>query len=218
MGSYTAGYHAAMKDNIDRILTEQPEYLVLCYQYMKSLQAGAFDSELVNAIFQEWERHTVTIYDAYLFSLIWTGLYHGEILWTSIEIGAEPLKNSAREQNNRLLQSLSAKSWVQRHPVQNSTKSTKLKFNGRFWGGNDIGDGYVEWEQPLAVGVVSPLYGEIEIEAPPTRAPLEVGYTSISTTMYHLNLERSLARLPYHSQSIYIFYCTDKWPDIREMY
>lgn len=61
MGSYTAGYHAAMKDNIDRILTEQPEYLVLCYQYMKSLQAGAFDSELVNAIFQEWERHTVTI-------------------------------------------------------------------------------------------------------------------------------------------------------------
>jgi hypothetical protein len=126
MGSYTAGYHAAMKDNIDRILTEQPEYLALCYQYMKSLQVGAFDAELVNAIFQEWE-------------------------------------------------------------------------------------------QPLVVGVASPLYGEIEIEAPPTRAPLEVGYTSISTTMYHLNLERSLARWPYHSQSIYIFYCTDKWPDIREI-
>lgn len=212
MESYASGYHVAMKEQIDQILMEQPEYAAVCYQYMKALREGAFDPELVNAIFQEWERHKLNIYDAYLFASIWTSLCYGEILWTSIEISEEPWKDSAHEQNNMVLESLSSKSWVQHNPVRNKINATEVQFRAYFWGSNDIGDGYFEWDQPLSVGVVSPIHGHIEMMAPPTRAPLEVGYTRISTTMYHLNLEECLARWPYNSTSIYIFYCTDKWP------
>lgn len=189
---------------------EQPEYAALCYQYIKALRGHMFDTELVSALFQEWERHKVDLYDAYLFSQIWTGLYNGEILWATIEIGHRPFGDHEREKNNTILQSLATRRWVMRSSSYQQV-SAKGGFSAYFRGGNDLGDGYFEWHEPLRVAIISPLIGEIEMDVPPTRAPLEVGYTSISTTMYHLNLERCLARWPYESEQLHVFYCTDKW-------
>lgn len=204
------GYHAMIKEAIDDALVDEPEYAAVCYQYIKGLREDTFEPELVNAIFQEWGRNRIDLYDAYLFSQIWTGLCYGEILWTTIEVGDTPLADRNHDDNNAILQSLQAKIWGKTNSLNQMTHA-KAKFSAFFIGGNDIGDGYFEWHMPLSVGIVSPFKGRREIEIPPGRAPLEIGYTSVSTTMYHLNLERCLARWPYESKLIHVFYCTDDW-------
>jgi hypothetical protein len=211
MNSYSSGYHAFMRDHIDHILMEEPEFAAVCYQYIKDLRGGSFDQELVDAIFQPWERHYINIYDAYLFASIWTGLCYGEILWTSLEIGETPGKDKAVAENNQVLESIQLKTWYKR-TLDQQQSTTDVTFWAHFKGGNGIGDGVLAWEKPLTVGVNSPIYGPLELQAEPGSAPLEVGYTRISTTMYHLNHERCLARWPYNSTSLYIFYCTEQWP------
>ena len=111
MKSNPNGYHAIIKEAIDDALIAQPEYATVCYQYIKGLRNYEFDTELVSAIFQEWERSRVDIYDAYLFSQIWTGLCYGEILWATIEVGDTPCANHNHKENNAILQRLTTKAW-----------------------------------------------------------------------------------------------------------
>lgn len=203
------GYHIRLYDAINDALMEEPEYAAICYLFLRELRDNAFPQALVDALFQEWEPIRLTIYHGFIFSLLWSGLCHGEILWTTIELGDEPQYDRSRDQNNQLLAGLQKTFWVTLH---DQTPNTALNsFSAKFTGGSDIGDGYLEWRQPLYVGVQSGLAGAITEVIPPMKAPLEVGYTKITTTLYHLNTARCLARWPYGSTAIYIFWCSDRW-------
>lgn len=203
------GYHIRLYDAINDALMEEPDYAAICYRYLREIRDDTFPRDLVNALFQEWDPIRLTIYHGYIFSLLWSGLCYGEILWTTIELGAEPHYDRSRAQNNQLLTGLQK---TFRAALHAQTSNTVLNsFSAKFTGGSDIGDGYFEWRHSLYVGVRSKLAGSITEEIPPMRAPLEVGYTKLTTTLYHLNTARCLARWPYGSTAIYVFWCSDRW-------
>jgi hypothetical protein len=210
MPTEARGYHALLYEAIDDSLIEQPKYASVCYQFIRSLRDKEFEPGMVSALFQEWDRHRLQVYDGYLFSLLWTALCAGDIHWTTLEIGLGPERNNDKEQNNRRLSQLAKRKWIR---VDNGghVDRTLQRFAGIFSGPLGIGDGYIEWHTPLTVGSVSPWCGEAEQSVPPTRAPLEVGYTRLTTTYYHLRTSGCLARWPYDCTQLYIFWANEGW-------
>lgn len=91
-----------------------------------------------------------------------------------------------------------------RRKKKNNDRLSKLgyPFFGEFEGGRGECDGVVTWEEPIMIGGRE--YGEN------LYAPLEVGDTLATTTLWHLMTEGLLARWPYGSDSIYILGRTDK--------
>jgi hypothetical protein len=129
------------------------------------------------------------VLDAYWFAQMHVRLCQEKILLTSVSLGNAPSKDNDVIWNNDILS---------RAPVP---------FEGRFYGKTGGNDG--EWKRSSELT----LRGGKGI--PPMSLPLEVGSTKGETTVRHLIESRALARWPYESENVYIFYVGDEnlwWP------
>lgn len=148
------------------------------------LTNGYYEKWYVNMIFQNHERYPLSIYDAYAFSLIHCDICSGKIVLSKIGLGEIPMKDKCIDINNALLDRL----WY--------------PFYGKFWGGTQDSDGYIDVKEEIEMNSITPDYGKITSMAD-GMFPLEVGYTNAGKTMTYLrsNFGR-LARWPYDSTDI----------------
>jgi hypothetical protein len=125
------------------------------------------------------------LYDAYAFGVIHSGALSGSILSATIELKSEPCRDTETEENNRILQRLPP------------------PFHALFEGGpGGPSDGWLSWDTAVRFGNVLSDGSTKKQMIPPTRLPLEVGYTEAGTTYGHLSTERGLARWPYGSTEV----------------
>jgi hypothetical protein len=114
----------------------------------------------------------------------------GEFYLFSIRVGEEPYRDSATEENNKILE------YAMRKPFGD------VKFSGSFRGGGHDEDGYVVVEHGIATAKNIMTQYPIGVNGV---FPLEVGYVSPERSLMYLNRGR-YARWPYGSKDIYVIY------------
>jgi hypothetical protein len=137
--------------------------------------AGEFEP-IVDVVTQRW-RGSYDLYDAYAFGQVYAAIRAGKITITPIHLGSTPSGDDQITKNREKLTSL----------------ETPFKAIIREGKGDD--DGSFSWVEPLYIG---------EVLLDPQDVPLEVGYTRPLTTLWHLHLERGLARWPYGHAQIWL--------------
>ena len=154
---------------------------------------GAHNAELQRAIFQNWNE-SIDMVDAYCFSQVRTLLLGGMLAMTAFDVGAEPLRDSAREENERAL----------RRKLPRGVQAFVNRANCT------EGDGTVEWSTPITFtrSHFSPENGVEHLSRvifPRGSAVLEIGTTASTRTLSHLQQVTALARWPYGSRFVTVF-------------
>lgn len=198
-------YRQVVIEGVDELLKSEPEAGAFLIEAKTKINTGFFSQNYLDSIFQHW-KGVVDIYDAYMFAQIHAMIGTGALARVSIGVGEIPLGDKAKQENNKRLSHL--------HEL----------FEAEFYGGSGYGaDGYLRWS------------GDIRMELTPTNAPtsiievrageaqLEVGYQRVEKTYFQLMESRFLARWPYGSKDITLFYLvklpkstSDEWKK-REM-
>ena len=186
---------------------QDPEWASLLGQILARMSTGFYDQKLVDVILQK-HRTGYDIYDAYSFSQVYAGIIHGEIATAEIEIGKMPYADKLIKENNDALTNLDHCT-ILTDSENGKTKEVGSVFRAEFWGGLKDSDGYLEWLLPIELCRQSENVVE-KVVASPRRLELEVGYTQGNRTVFHLALERGLARWPYNSSVITILVVIDK--------
>lgn len=187
-------YHDSMKGAIDRQMTDDPDWASVYYRTLKRLEQGFYDQEWVDVIFQKYEGFIINIYDAAFFSQSWILMGACELLYCKAQVGEPPGSDEDIAGNN------------------NKLKNLPPPFRATFSPGKGavIGDGQLNWNMDLEVGMErgGKHFGPVVIA--PGQATLEVGFTRATTTWYILNHQHFLARWPYFSEWIYLLYKNPK--------
>jgi hypothetical protein len=132
--------------------------------------------------------HSTSIYDAAAFSRIMQIFTENELACCKVKVGEEPGADKDTEYNNNVLKNIICDS-INR---------------ACFFDGNDC-DGYIQTALPIDFELASREF----IKVSPRQFPLEVGYTQFSRTLLHIVEEGCLARWPYGSCNITLFYTVD---------
>jgi len=179
---------------------------------MEKLNEGFYERSWVNNFIQEsWHKGKFDLVDAYLFANLWTELNTGQILVTHIDIDDEPQGDKSIH-NSEILSGLGF--------IESQIDGSVCEITGEWCGGNDIGDGWIQWNNPLRFSKLQRHSRGNKYETKeetvwinPRKVTLEVGYTKITTSWYHLSLAGggSLARWPYDSKEITIFVRPEDW-------
>lgn len=158
------------------------------------LVTGFYQEEWQDIIFQNF-REPVDIVCAHDFAQVWAMLQGGEIV--TCQIQAEPPHRDAFiAENNELLTHL------------------PFPFEAEFIGGLGDDDGTLEWKAPIEMSAVGRALGASFTRiVKPRGIPLEVGYTSATTTLFHLNQSGAVARWPYGHKFITALVMTDEARD-----
>ena len=197
-------YHDAMNDARRKEL--QDEGWFRCYHdYFQRLSRGFYKQWYVDMIMQTSYQSPIDIYQAAHFANIHAAIFSGKVFYTTIApTQTTPYGDAEIGLNNQALMNLT-------HP-----------FEAQFKGGPGIGDGTLQWSEPII------LDGTYDGDALPPKsiapgwAMLEVGYTKPTTTLYHLARSRRLARWPYGHNAIYLLVVVDrdlwtvKFPYVRK--
>jgi len=192
-------YDRGLEENMARRLSEEPALAKTVAEVLKRLRNREFyDPSLVDAVFQKWERYPINFTDAYGFMLAYTNVMTGRWRIARVTVGAPPLGDKAKEENNIRLRGLNP------------------QFGAEFWGGAGDHDGTFWWHDHLHLDGRL-LIDEQFTDAPPiTAGPgqvmLEVGYQSVGKTLTLMRQGRGLARWPYDSDTLWILYdCTEHY-------
>jgi len=182
------------------VAKNSPEFIPVYIDYLEKMKAGFFKNL---SVFGQHFRG-FDLVDAMIFSRLHTRMCNGEILSAEIEVGHEPVADRYEKENNEFL------------------KSLPYPFSAKFLNGpGGYCDGWFYWEKPVFVGVKKPDDDKIiEEQLMPRYCQLEVGYTQLSRTFFHLFEEGCLARWPYHSNIITLLYHntqTEKKEKLRYM-
>lgn len=160
---------------------------------LERIEKNTVDSEFVDAICQKFKKvDFINIYDAHFINTIETFIKLGKIYYKVIELGDTPSGNNELEENNNKLKNL-----------PNQFKAEFLPSSGR----GAENDGYFE----LLEGTITFEYenGNIDEgrkEVGYLHIPLEVGTTESYITYKHIMMRGGVARWPYYSNQIHIFY------------
>jgi hypothetical protein len=141
---------------------------------------------------RSFRQNRFTIYDAWVMSRLHFRYFTGGLLSKFVQFqkaGVVPHKDKERDKNNESL------SWLQK------------PFTGEFIGGTGIGDGYLEWNRPIAMRLLlqNPKTGKVHEKKRiirPARVPLEVGSSSHYCTWHHMWDSWGVARWPYGHEYI----------------
>ena len=156
-----------------------------------------FESRIVDSVTQRFRDHgEPSLKEWYAFSNIWAHLLMGELYVTRVHVGAHPVQDSRKDENNGMLQGL------------------PRPFTASFWGGNQPGsDGVIEWDEEIDAEELG-VGGNTTRKIPPGGAPLEAGYFSAARFWVdYIVRGLSLARWPYGHDEILIFTATTKLLD-----
>jgi hypothetical protein len=161
-----------------------------------------YDLELVDAIFQKWERFPLDLVDAYGFAMVYSLILSGKVRLARIPIGSSPYPDKETDLNNAGLAGL---------PPQ---------FSADFDGGTADHDGHFRWHGHVHLGgpilpdpgaCTKPTCSSCLVEGPtvtidgPQSVPLEVGYQSAAKTLSMLGMGQfSVARWPYGSETLWL--------------
>lgn len=185
-----------VKEQVDNLLLEKPEFATTLYRALKNIKTRFYRSDLVYAIFQK-NRQEHDIYETFCFLKIWSDILLGQILTARVHIFDNPQRNDNIAGNNAALSKL------------------VFPFKAEFIPAHAGDDGYFQWltdiELQQEIRDLKDYKGNksksTHIKVPPSRIPLEVGYTSAQKTYEYLYMiTGALARFPYESDEIFIFY------------
>jgi hypothetical protein len=207
------GYHQQIREAIDNMLIADSDRIApVMYRYLGRLREGAFAHDIVDAIVQKTNRNPLDIYDACIFAQIWLGLQEGHIVLFRVGVDYPPFPDAQTKDINLVLEKLSEARMGISHPT---LQAPLLRFDGclrgEFIGGTSIKDGIFTWTNDIPTITEMADGNRLEATVPRRTVPLEVGTTQSATTVYHLTREGCLARWPYGSKMIYVFYCRRKW-------
>lgn len=186
-------YDLALEENMARRLSAEPDLGKITAEVLKRLRAREFyEPAFVDAVFQKWGRYPITFTDAYGFMLAYTNVLLGRWRIARVTVGETPFSDASKDANNTRLKGLNA------------------QFGAEFWGGAGDNDGDFWWHDHLHLrGKL--LVNEQCVEGPPftvgpDRIALEVGTQAVGKTLAMMRQQRGLARWPYGSDCIWVFY------------
>jgi hypothetical protein len=185
-------------------LTKDSTLLKDIWRLQVQLNRGHFARDWVDALMQS-HADKFDMYDAYGFAVLWSAILKGDIFYAVCDIGRECARNTSISSNNGVLSSL--KQIV-------DAAGARVRCEAEFSGGLADSDGHFAWLDAmkfsrhrgcqLADGFKPCSYDEVEVA--PDRLPLEVGTTMVGTSCGHIFAERGLARWPYWSTKLFLFY------------
>lgn len=185
-------YHDTLNAKAYAFFGNDPDWAVLSAQTFARLREGFYEQDIVDAIFQNWDRHDTRLVDAFWFAHIYTLLWDGDIVCGYWDIGQAPGGDDDIEGNNRKLSTLHRVGIIARFDPMVGYASAE-------------GDGYFAWTRPITLGQVL-LDGKVkEVKLPADRLPLEVGYTRPTATYRHLLVDGGVARWAYGSTKMWVF-------------
>jgi hypothetical protein len=196
----------------DRRFSENPQLLIDMWHLRRRLQSGHFDRGLVNAFVQTYTGK-YDLYDTFGFAMLWSALVKGKMCYAIVEIDHECYANKAVATNRAILSGLA---------LVGGPDGSKVRCEADFWGGLADCDGYFRWLDPLRfqrhlgddqrIDSSARQFDTLTVEK--GQLPLEVGTTLAGTTYGHIFTEGGLARWPYHSKQIYVFYAPLTGPGV----
>ncbi|MGE6579131.1 hypothetical protein [Paenibacillus xylanexedens] len=185
-----------IKEVVEDQIIRNPEYGPLLINLLRDLRNGKYPEDILNAVVQKPRNMDLDIYDAYCFLQVWSDLFSGKIASAKIITGIGPKKDADIEGNNAILSKLT------------------YPFKAEFFPSKNGNDGYFEWLEPIKFITNNILLNkddqvqETQVDA--KHIPLELGYTSAYKTYQYMTSEGgAVARYPYHSDHIYIFFNVD---------
>lgn len=197
-------FQQSLQTIADRRFSDDPQLLSNIWQLRQRLRSGHFERGLVDAFVQTYTG-TYDLYDTFGFAMLWSALIRGNICYAVLEFGHECSSDRDVETNRGLLSALNL--------IRGPDGST-IRCEADFWGGLSDSDGFFRWLDPLrfqrrvreASGTEDTSCECDTLCVEKGKLPLEVGTTHAATTYAHIFSEHGLARWPYNSKHIYLFY------------
>ena len=146
------------------------------------LRRREFDDEIVQAVFQHGMSSSVSIEDAYVFAQVWSGMAVGHIAVCRIDVGAAPLADRDREENQAALDA-----------------GLPYPFGASVEKGYDD-DGVLDWSEPIRTTCGGQPY-----MFRPGGIALEIGSTAASRTLLHIRGQGGVARWAYDKTKVVLF-------------
>lgn len=181
--------HAQIAENYGRKLraTEEGRSLLASYRSMIEDRSGIDYTNAIGQPFGGWSEGQVAAY-----SRVHYLIASGKVGKLTIPVDATPSRDADREGNQRKL-----------------TEGLPSEFTAEVYGGNSHdGDAHLAWPEDSAMPWIDG-YGN-ESERPlcdwTNSAPLEIGHTDASRTFLHLIEGGIVARWPYGSDDIWLFF------------
>jgi hypothetical protein len=207
-------FQKAIEDIADRRLSQNPDLLAAMWQLQIRLNRREFDQNWVKALMQT-NRDKYDLYDAYGFAVLWSALVKGQIWHAICDIGYECGANDNVSFNNGILSNINS--------IIGPTGTT-ARCHAEFSGGLCVNDGHFAWTDPMEFSRhldsgehACPGGCRLEtVSVRPYQLPLEVGSTNVATTCGHIFAEGGLARWPYSSTKIYLFYAPRLYDEAQE--
>jgi hypothetical protein len=176
-----------LKKTVDKLINSDRSWASKLGAILGTVETGQYDQALVDAVVQK-HRQRYDIYDAYCFACVLSNFVSGHLLIARIPLGQKPFADRCLAENNHALSQLEA------------------PFTAEFWGGKSDEDGYLEWSTNIELQRGPSSAQAEQYTLPPARVPLEVGYTDASCTHMHLCSAPGLARWPYESKQVWLFW------------
>jgi hypothetical protein len=186
--------HSLALSKVYAAIAKDPEQVRIAHRYLEKLRDGFYDREWVDVLFQSPFGSNVRPSDAAAFGMVWVAIHQGAIVHARILVGKMPAADRDLEHNASLLNALPP------------------PFQAKLWCGNREHDGLLEWSERITLAHTSEEEVLDEVTLKPGAAPLEVGYTTISKTLAHLNQDRVLARWPYGQRVVTLLALTSESP------
>lgn len=188
-----SSYREILEERCAKHLSNEPDLAKTVAQVLSRLRRReVYEPELVDAIFQKWNRFPINFTDAYGFVLAYTEILQGNWRIARLTVGQEPAADARTELNNVRLKGLSP------------------QFGAEFWGGKGDHDGEFWWHDHLHLGGYVIKGDETELsEGPrvtigPGKIALEVGCQEVGKTLEMMREQGAIARWPYDSDCIWV--------------
>ena len=195
-------YDQALRENTYRRMKDKAWVQVITETLVK-LNSGFWDSWYVDQFFQKggWMNQSYTIEDAYAFAVLHARMCQGDILACDLHIGQSPSADRMVDTNlDKLRRGLSG--------LRSTAAGVAVPlFDVDLWCGLSDQDGSLSWSPYLEFHVFEdgqPSHTKwVACEYP---APVEVGSQAAGKTLVQLNTLGMLARWPYGSDTVRVFY------------
>lgn len=186
-------YREILEERCAKHLSREPDLAKTVAQVLARLRNHEiYEQELVDAIFQKWDRFPINFTDAYGFVLAYTEILQGWWRVARITVGEQPAADAQTKLNNDRLKKLGP------------------QFGAEFWGGKGDHDGDFWWHDHLHLGgyVIKDDNDELSegrrVTVGPGKIALEVGYQDVGKTLEMMRTQRAIARWPYDSDCIWV--------------
>jgi hypothetical protein len=181
--------HAQVAENYGRKLrqTEEGRALLASYRDMIEDRSGIDYTNAIGQPYGGWTDGQVAAY-----SRVHHMVATGKVAKLTIPVDASPGRDADREGNQRRL-----------------TEGLPPEFTAKVYAGNSHdGDALLSWPQEAVMPWIDGYGNESErpLCAWTNSAPLEIGHTDASRTFLHLTEDGIVARWPYGSDDIWLFF------------